>query len=61
MGNECVHIVVATGNVKIWFPLEGLPDVVNCVGVTAHLHNGQNEIVRFVQRIEHFVAGNGDR
>ena len=47
---------------KVGFPLKRLPDVVDLVAVVAvELDDGEDEIVRLVQRVEDLITRDGLR
>ena len=60
-GQQILQRVVDARGVEIRLALERLPDVVHAVRVAvAELDDGQDEVVRLVQRVEDLVARDGD-
>ena len=46
---------------KVGFPLKRLPEIVDLVAVVAvELDDGEDEIIWLVQRVEDFIARDGD-
>ena len=56
------EVVVHAPDAKIGFAVKRLAEVVNAVRVAIEkFDDGEDEVVRFVERIKNFVPGNGDR